>query len=109
MDDIEKMGKTEEAVCYIYKEKKGSEKVFLEKFGQRMFEEFKLTDMIRIGVRENRANIWSITKEGERMYRFVNIEKEYKPTIFERFQGWINGLVMDRSTFKKTEEYNKNC
>jgi len=42
---------------------------------------------------------WRISKARNESYHLAFFFDNYKPSIFERFQGWINGLILNRDMF----------
>jgi len=89
--------KTKEALSYIYENKRGMMKDLITKFDHNIILDFELTGVIQTGQEKSRENSWKITQEGKYLFYVANLETLYKPSTFERFQGFINGLLLDES------------
>jgi len=87
---------TEQALSYVYENKRGLMQDLRAKVDHDIILDFELTGVIQKGQESSRENSWKITQEGKDLFHVANMETLYKPSTFERFQGFINGLILDR-------------
>ena len=87
---------TNQALSYIYENKKGLMQELRDKVDHNIILDFELTGIIQKGQESSRENSWKITEEGRELFYVANMETMYKPSTFERFQGFINGLILDK-------------
>lgn len=87
---------TEQALSYVYNNKRGLMQELRAKVDHSIILDFELTGVIQKGQESSRENSWKITEEGKELFYVSNMETLYQPSAFERFQGFINGLILDR-------------
>jgi predicted transcriptional regulator len=73
----------------IYKEKSGNKSNLKANLTKKEIINLEKSGFIKLS-----KNNWQITERGKEIYLILNIDNFYRPTMFEKFQGYLNKKIM---------------
>ena len=87
----------EEALRYLTKHKNGTIDELVRRCGEEIVNGFELTGIIKRGQEKNRESSYEFTPFGEELNeKYVRLDETYQPTLFGRFQNFVNRLLADK-------------
>ncbi len=107
LDNINKLKEykmNDKSLEYIYKNKNGLYKDFVNLFGAKEFERCQYSNLLKPCVRSNGNKSWEITKDAYDLYIVLHPELKHK-SFFTKLQEFFEDMIFFNSNKK---EYLKN-
>lgn len=103
---MNKKNDLKEALKYLFENKHGLEKDFIEKFNKEMFLSMTYMNFLKQCVRGNGDKSWEVTNDLYDFYIIINPKKEFK-TFFDRIHDFFDYILFTKWENKKYM-FNKN-